>query len=374
MKKKEVPQIYVTKPAMPPLKEFEPLLKQIWASQILTNGGSFHQELEKKLCEYLDVPYISLFNNGTVALVTAIQALNLSGEVITTPFSYVATSHSLLWNKITPVFVDIEPDTLSIDPKRIRAAITSKTTAIMPVHVYGYPGNLIEIQKIAEDANLKVVYDAAHAFGVHYDDQSILNFGDLSVLSFHATKIFNTFEGGAIVCKDLETKIHIDRLKNFGFVDEITVVTPGINGKMSEINAAFGLLQLQYVDVYIEKRRIISDYYKASLCDVAGLKCLNQFEGKYANFSYFPVLVDRPYPLTRDELYEKMKLNGINTRRYFYPLISDFPMYKNNQMIRFPLPNSEKISKNILCLPIYPDLELSVVNDIVMKIKSFEGG
>ena len=368
MSKKEEPQIFVTKPGMPPLEEFTPLLGEIWANQILTNGGNYHQQLEKKLCEYLGVPYICLFSNGTIALVTAIQALNLTGEVITTPFSFVATAHSLLWNKITPVFVDIEQDTLSIDPQKIKAAITPKTTAILPVHVYGYPGNLKEIQKIAEDANLKVIYDAAHAFGVIYGDQSILNFGDLSVLSFHATKVFNTFEGGAIVCKDLATKIYIDRLKNFGFVDETTVVTPGINGKMSEINAAFGLLQLQYVDGYIEKRRVISDYYKASLCDIAGIQCLNHLEGKYANFSYFPVLVGSPYPLTRDMLYETLKLSEINSRRYFYPLITDFPMYKNNQMIRFDLPVARSISENILCLPIYPDLTFNDVDRIVAVI------
>lgn len=360
--------LFVTKPGMPPLEDFMPLLEQIWKSQILTNGGDFHRLLEKKLCDYLDVPYISLFNNGTIALVTAIQALNLSGEVITTPFSFVATAHSLLWNKITPVFVDIEPDTLCIDPLKIKAAITSKTTAILPVHVYGYPGNLIEIQKIADDSNLKIIYDAAHAFGVKYGDQNILNFGDLSVLSFHATKVFNTFEGGAIVCKDLATKTYIDRLKNFGFVDETTVVTPGINGKMSEINSAFGLLQLQYIDRYIERRRVLSDYYKVNLQDIGGIKCLNKFEGKHANYSYFPILVDYPYPLKRDELYERLKFKDINSRRYFYPLISDFPMYANTQMCRFDLPVARNISEKVLCLPIYPDLTFSDIDRIVAEI------
>jgi dTDP-4-amino-4,6-dideoxygalactose transaminase len=362
--KSSSPKIFVTKPAIPPLEDFIPSLREIWASQILTNGGDFHQMLEKSLCEYLDVPYVSLFSNGTIALVTAIQCLNLSGEVITTPFSYVATSHSLLWNKITPVFVDIDPETLSISPQKIKEAITPHTTAIMPVHVYGYPSKVLEIQKIADEANLRVIYDAAHAFGISYGDQSILNFGDLSVLSFHATKVFNTFEGGAIVCKDLAMKTRIDQLKNFGFVDEITVVTPGINGKMSEINAAFGLLQLEHIDAYINKRRILDGCYKSAISDVPGIQCLNKYHGKFANFSYFPILVDRPYPLTRDELYEKLKLNGINARRYFYPLITDFPMYKNKQMIRYDLPIAESMARNVLCLPIYPDLTFSDVERI----------
>jgi len=369
--KKNERSIYVTKPAIPPLDKFIPYLQDIWDSQILTNGGSFHQKLENALCEYLGVPYISLFSNGTIALVTAIQALELSGEVITTPFSFVATANSLLWNGISPVFVDIDRESLSLDPEKIKAAITAQTTAILPVHVYGYPSRVDEIQKIAQDANLKVIYDAAHAFGVNFGGQSILNYGDLSVLSFHATKVFNTFEGGAIVCKDLATKSHIDQLKNFGFVDETTVITAGINGKMSEINAAFGLLQLKYINGYIKRRQEISDYYKAALCEVAGVKCLNRLNGKAANYSYFPVLLDDPFPLTRDQLYTELKSIGINTRRYFYPLISDFPMYSNEKSCRSDLIVARDVADKVLCLPIYPDLTFSEVDRIVGLIKGW---
>ena len=266
--------IYVTQPYLPPLEEFIPYLQEIWNSKILTNNGPFHQQLEQALCEYLGVGHISLFTNGTIALVTALQALRVTGEVITTPYSFVATSHSLLWNGIKPVFVDIDPNTLNLDPAKIEAAITPQTTAIMPVHVYGHPCEVDAIQEIADKYNLKVIYDAAHAFGVQCHCGSLLNHGDLSVLSFHATKVFNTFEGGAIVCPDAKTKLRIDQLKNFGFVDEVTVAAPGINGKMSELNAAIGLLQLKHVDQAIEKRKAIDTHYRKLLNDVKGIRCL----------------------------------------------------------------------------------------------------
>jgi len=350
-------RIFVTQPELPPLEEFIPYLKEIWDSKILTNGGPYHQQLEKALCEYLGVEHLALFSNGTLGLVTALQALRVTGEVITTPYSFVATSHSLLWNGIKPVFVDVDPDTLNIDPTKIEAAITSHTTAIMPVHCYGHPCNVSAIQKIADTYNLKVIYDAAHAFGVQDDGGSILRHGDLSVLSFHATKVFNTFEGGAIICPDAKTKQRIDHLKNFGFVDEVTVVAPGINGKMSEINAAFGMLQLQHVDVALAKRQHIDSTYRKALKDVPGIRCLDTAGEQVANHSYFPILVEGDYPLTRDALYKKFIDNNIYARRYFYPLITEFPMYRGMASAqRENLLVAEAASKKIICLPIYPAL------------------
>ncbi len=327
-------QIYVTQPFLPPLEEFIPYLEQIWASKILTNGGPFHQQLETALCEHLGVGHISLFTNGTVALVTALQALRVTGEVITTPYSFVATSHSLLWNGIKPVFVDIDANTLNLDPSKIEAAITPQTTAIMPVHCYGHPCDVDAIEKIADNYNLKVIYDAAHAFGVQDTGGSILRHGDLSVLSFHATKVFNTFEGGAIISPDAKTKQRIDHLKNFGFVDEVTVVAPGINGKMSEINAALGMLQLQHIGTALAKRQRIDASYREALRNIKGIRCLHDAGEKVANYAYFPILVDSDYPLSRDALYQKLKDSGIHARRYFYPLISQFPMYRQLQLHR----------------------------------------
>jgi dTDP-4-amino-4,6-dideoxygalactose transaminase len=361
--------IYVTQPTLPPLDEFLPYLQQIWDNKILTNGGPFHQQLEKELCDYLGVDFISLFANGTLALVTALQALRITGEVITTPYSFVATSHSLLWNGIKPVFVDIDPNTLNLDPKMIEAAITPHTTAIMPVHVYGHPCDVDAIQKIADNYNLKVIYDAAHAFGVQCNSGSVLNHGDLSVLSFHATKVFNTFEGGAIVCPDAKTKVRIDQLKNFGHVGELTVVAPGINGKMSEFNAALGLLQLKHIDQALALRKEIDTTYREQLKDVKGIHCLNDAGEKVANYAYFPILVQNDFPISRDELNQKLKDIGINPRRYFYPLISDFPMYRGLPSAhRENLPIATLSAQQILCLPIYPDLELSVVEEITSFI------
>ena len=287
--------IYVTQPYLPPLEEFIPYLEEIWANKILTNGGPFHQQLEQALCEYLGVEHISLFTNGTLALVTALQALRITGEVITTPYSFVATSHSLLWNGIKPVFVDIDPNTLNLDPAKIESAITPQTTAIMPVHCYGHQCNVEAIQKIADNYNLKIIYDAAHAFGVQDAGGSILRHGDLSILSFHATKVFNTFEGGAIICPDAKTKLRIDQLKNFGFVDETTVVAPGINGKMSELNAAIGLLQLKHVEDSLTKRKEIDTIYRKLLQNIKGIDCLQDAGEREANYAYFPILVIHLY-------------------------------------------------------------------------------
>ncbi|MBT8571647.1 DegT/DnrJ/EryC1/StrS family aminotransferase [Polynucleobacter paneuropaeus] len=361
--------IYVTQPFLPPLEEFTGYLEQIWKNKTLTNGGPFHQELEKALCAYLGVDHISLFNNGTIALITALQALKIKGEVITTPYSFVATAHSLLWNGIEPVFVDIDPKTLNLDPSKIEAAITPQTTAIMPVHCYGHPCDVEAIQEIADRHNLKVIYDAAHAFGVQCHCGSILKHGDLSVLSFHATKVFNTFEGGAIVCPDAKTKHHIDQLKNFGFVDEVTVDVAGINGKMSEINAAFGLVQLNHIGLALEGRKRVDEFYRSLLKGVKGIRCLEGAGEKVANYSYFPILVEENFPLSRDELYERLKEKKIFSRRYFYPLISEFPMYRHlESSAHINIPNAIAASKKVLCLPIYPDLKEDEQRGIIMEI------
>jgi dTDP-4-amino-4,6-dideoxygalactose transaminase len=349
--------IYVTRPSLPPLSELVPYLQQIWDSHVLTNCGPFHKELEQALCEYLGVPYISLFTNGTIALVTALQALRITGEVITTPYSFVATSHSLLWNNIKPIFVDIDKSTLNIDPDSIEAAITPETSAILAVHCYGRPCDVDAIQRIADSYDLKVIYDAAHAFGVQCHCGSVLNHGDLSVLSFHATKVFNTFEGGAIVCPDAETKQRIDHLKNFGFVDEVTVVAAGINGKLSEFNAALGLLQLKYLDDSIAKRRAIYLDYCRRLSTVRGVNCVGAGWVDGNNFSYFPVLITDDYPLSRDALHDYMQQQGILVRRYFYPLISDMPPYqKLTSACSKNLQTAQDAAKRILCLPIYDGL------------------
>jgi len=349
--------VYVTQPDLPPLEEFIPYLEEIWSSKVLTNGGRFHQELESALCKYLGVEHISLFTNGTIALITALQALRISGEVITTPYSFVATAHSLLWNGIDPVFVDIDPKTMNLDPKKIEAAITNETTAIMPVHCYGYPCDTHAIQEIADQYNLKLIYDAAHAFGVKDQHGSILRHGDLSILSFHATKVFNTFEGGAIICPDKKTKEHIDHLKNFGFVNETTVVAAGINGKMNEVQSAMGLLQLKHIDEAIGKRKLIDGYYRKKLESIPGIRCMNMVGNQGGNYSYFPIFIDDDFPLTRDELYQKLKDRNIFTRRYFYPLISEFPMYRNLASSKLLMDsNAKAASMKVLCLPIYPDL------------------
>jgi dTDP-4-amino-4,6-dideoxygalactose transaminase len=362
--------IYVTKPFLPELGEFIPYLERIWDSKILTNGGPLHQELEQALCEYLGVEHIALFANGTIALVTALEALRITGEVITTPYSFVATAHSMLWNGITPVFVDILPDTLNLDPAKVEAAITPQTTAIMAVHCYGTPCNVEALQKIADNYNLKIIYDAAHAFAVRDAGGSVLRHGDLSVLSFHATKVFNTFEGGAIVCPDAKTKLRIDQLKNFGYVDEVTVVATGINGKMSEINAAMGLLQLKYLDQAIRDRQEIDATYRRLLAGVRGISCLQLTDAQTANYSYFPVMIEPSFRISRDALYDHLRQNNIFARRYFYPLISEFPMYRRSLSAQTEnLPVATCVSRKILCLPIYPGLSQSDQQWIIDLIK-----
>lgn len=348
--------IFVTQPHLPPLEEFMPYLESIWRNKVLTNNGPYHQELETELCRYLGVEHLSLFTNATLALITALQALRITGEVITTPYSFVATAHSLMWNNIKPVFADVNPVTCNLDPKRIEAMITPNTTAIMPVHCYGRPCQVEEIQEIADTYGLKVIYDAAHAFGVRYKNQSVLNFGDLSILSFHATKVFNTFEGGAIICKDAKTKQRIDYLKNFGFANETTVIATGINGKMSEFNAALGLLQLKHIDEAIQRRKEIADFYRITLLNVSGIEPIIP-KDENLNESYFPIMIGPEYPLNRDQLYDYLKENNVNTRRYFYPLISDFPMYRQLSSAQPQnLPNARLLADGVICLPIYPNL------------------
>jgi dTDP-4-amino-4,6-dideoxygalactose transaminase len=363
--------IYVTRPYLPPLKDFIPYLEQIWKNKQLTNMGPFHKDFEKALSTYLEVDHISLFTNGTLALVTALQSLKITGEVITTPYSFVATSHALLWNGITPVFVDIDPISLNIDPNRIEEAITPQTTAILPVHIYGHPCDVDTIQNIADIYGLKVIYDAAHAFGVKHASKNIFKFGDLSILSFHATKVFTTFEGGAIICPDAITKKRIDYLKNFGFAGETTVAAPGLNGKMNEFQAALGLIQLKHFDRAIKLRKKIYEKYRNGLKNINGIRLLPAPEKYQWNYCYFPVLIDPSYPMSRDALYQKLREFGIYVRRYFYPLISEFPMYRG-----LPSANSEQlqvaksISRQILCLPIYPDLEMNMVYKIIEQISS----
>ncbi|PCF96484.1 DegT/DnrJ/EryC1/StrS family aminotransferase [Vreelandella nigrificans] len=361
--------IYVTEPFLPPLEEFIPYLEKIWESKRLTNNGPMHQQLEEALCEYLGVPEIALFNNGTIALLTALQALRITGEVITTPFSFVATAHALTWNDITPVFVDIDPNTFNIDPNKIEAAITPRTTAIMPVHCYGNPCDVDAIQSIADKYNLKVIYDAAHAFGVQDEGGSVLRHGDLSAVSFHATKVFNTFEGGAIICPDKKTKQHINNLKNFGIVDEVTVVAAGINGKMSEVNAAFGLLQLKYIDKALDGRKFVDSYYRSTLHEVPGISFLTPLDLEKHNFSYFPILVEDEYPLSRNELYFLLKENNIHGRRYFYPLISEASTYRQQSHIN-PSPDiALRVADKVLCLPIYPHLSIEEIDKIIQLIR-----
>lgn len=363
----------VTSPLLPPLEEFIPYLESIWQSNRLTNGGPFHQQLESELAEYLGVRHISLFANGTLALVTALQALRITGEVITTPYSFVATAHSLLWNGLKPVFVDIDPDTCNIIPERIEEAITPATTAILPVHCYGFPCDVEQIERIADVYGLKVIYDAAHAFSVKRNGASILQHGDLSILSFHATKVFNTFEGGAIICPDAKIKQRIDYFKNFGFVNETTVVAPGINGKMNEVEAAFGVLQLKHIDRALQERKECYERYRTEFSDFPGIKLLSPPADIEWNHAYCPLLVERGYPISRDELYEELKAANILSRRYFYPLITDFPMYRGLESAQpGKLSNARLIAENVLCLPIYPGLDFSVQDKIISIVKRLQ--
>lgn len=346
--------IYVTQPVLPALEEFIPYLEQIWSNKILTNCGPLHQQLEKELCEYLGVDFISLFNNGTIALVTALQALGLEeGEVITTPYTFVATAHSIVWNQLTPVFVDIDPQTSNIDPSKVEAAITQKTVAILPVHCYGIPCDVERLKQIADQNNLKLIYDAAHAFGINHKGQSLLNYGDLSVMSFHATKVFNTFEGGAIVCHTAEMKQRIDQLKNFGIVNETTISNVSLNGKLSEVHAALGLLQLKTIDQTLEARSKVDSLYRELLVEVEGIRCINRLDLDKDNYSYFPIVISENFPLSRDEIFEKLKENQIFARKYFYPIMTDLSIYQEYEA---NVPKAKLLSEQVLCLPMYPKL------------------
>ena len=362
--------ITVTSPLLPNLDEFTESLKEIWESKWITNNGQFHQKLEAALAEYLKVPYVSLFTNGTLPLLTALQALRITGEVITTPYSFVATTHALWWNGIKPVFVDIDPSTGNIDPQKIEAAITPRTTAILPVHVYGKPCDTEAIQSIADKYGLKVIYDAAHAFGVEVNGESLLNAGDMSTLSFHATKVFNTIEGGAMVMHDEKTKQRIDYLKNFGFANEVEVVGPGINSKMDEIRSAYGLLNLKQVDAAIAARQKVAVAYRKALRNVDGISFWDDMPGVRHNYSYFPIFVDaEKYGMTRDELYMKMKDQGVWGRRYFYPLISEFSTYRGLESSRPEnLPNAHMMADTVICLPMHHALTEAEIDKIIMVI------
>lgn len=364
-------QITVTSPLLPDLDEFNSMLKEIWNSKWITNNGSFHKQLEKELAEYLKVPYISLFTNGTLPLITGLQALRITGEVITTPYSFVATTHALWRNGIKPVFVDVDPSNCGLDPNKIEAAITPKTTAIMPVHCYGKPCDTQAIQEIADKYGLKVIYDAAHAFGVEVNGESILNAGDISTLSFHATKVYNTIEGGAMVMKDEQTKKRIDYLKNFGFAGETTVVAPGINSKMDEVRAAYGLLNLRQVDAAIEARKEVARRYRDTLRDVPGIRFFEDMPGVRHNYSYFPIFIDaEKYGKTRDQLYFEMKAQGVLGRRYFYPLISEFSTYKGLPSAnKENLPEAHKLADTVLCLPMHHELSKVQITQILDIIK-----
>lgn len=363
--------ITVTSPLLPDLKEFEKSLEDIWSRKWLTNNGEYHKKLEAALSEYLGVPYLSLFTNGTLPLITALQALRITGEVITTPYSFVATTHSIWWNGIKPVFVDVEEKTGNIDPAKIEAAITPRTTAIMPVHVYGTPCKTDEIQKIADKYGLKVIYDAAHAFGVKVGGKSVLEEGDISTLSFHATKVFNTVEGGALICRDEATKKRIDYLKNFGFADEVTVVAPGINSKMDELRSSYGLLNLKQVDKAIESRKATALRYREGLKDVPGVRWLEDIEGVRHNYSYFPLFIDEEkYGMSRDELYARLKEHNILGRRYFYPLISEFSTYRGLESAAPEnLPVAHKLASSVICLPMYAFMEKKDVERVVECVR-----
>ncbi|KPH65146.1 DegT/DnrJ/EryC1/StrS family aminotransferase [Pseudoalteromonas porphyrae] len=360
-------KITVTSPLLPPLEELSPYLEDIWSRKWLTNSGYYHQKLEAELCDFLDVPFISLFSNGTLALITALQALELKGEVITTPYSFVATSHAILWNNLKPVFVDIDPTTFNIDPDKIEAAITQETCAILPVHVYGNPCDNESIKKIADKHKLKVIYDAAHAFGVTQDDSSILNMGDLSILSFHATKAYSTIEGGAVICHSQEMKDKLDKLKNFGFESEVDIKFAGMNAKLNEVQAAFGLVSLKHVDAAIAKRKNIADVYYKDLDGLSGLSFFKPADSLKWNYSYFPIIInENKFGSSREQLFERLKENDILARKYFSPLITEFELYK---LFTGDYTHSEKVSKNVICLPIHADLSLSDVKKIVEIVK-----
>lgn len=362
--------ILVTNPLLPDLDKFKEYLDDIWSRKWITNNGVYHQQLEKALADYLGVPFVSLFTNGTLPLFVALKALGIKGEVITTPYSFVATTNSILWNGLKPVFVDVEEETGNIDPEKIEAAITPFTSAIMPVHVYGNPCKIEEIQKIADKYHLKVIYDAAHAFGVMKNGKSICDAGDVSTLSFHATKVYNTIEGGALICKDEKIKRKIDSLRNFGLTSEIEVLEPGLNGKMDEVRAAYGLLNLEQIDNAIEIRRHIADLYETALKDISGIRLITQNDNIKFNYSYFPIFIDeKKFGITRDALYERLKRRNILGRRYFYPLISNFPVYSDFDSAKVEnLPIANKIANQVICLPMHTSLTEEDVYRIIKVI------
>ncbi len=362
--------ITVTSPLLPPLDEFENLLKDIWDRKWLTNNGHYHQELEKALAEYLGVEYISLFTNGTLPLITALQAMRITGEVITTPYSFVATTHSIWWNGLSPVFVDVDPETGNLDPQRIEEAITPKTTAIMPVHVYGNPCDIEAIQEIADRYGLAVIYDAAHAFNVKMNGRTILDAGDMNTLSFHATKTYNTVEGGALICHDARTKKRIDYLKNFGFAGETTVVAPGINSKMDEIRSAYGLCNLRLIDNAIAARKKIAQKYRTALANIPGITMFKERDNVTYNYSYFPIFVNEAeFGMSRDALYEKMRSQDVLGRRYFYPLISDFAIYRGlPSASKSNLPIASRMAQEVICLPLYAELTDADVDKVLGTI------
>lgn len=364
----KVPPIMVTRPSLPPLEELIPYLEGIWQRGVLTNSGPLHQQLETALADYLGVPFVSLFNNGTIALLTALKALHLKGEVITTPYSFVATAHAVAWNGLTPVFADIDADNLNLSPAAIEAAITEHTRAILPVHCYGSPCDTAAIADIARRHNLKVVYDAAHAFAVEDAGGSILRHGDLAVLSLHATKVFNTFEGGAIISHSESVKQRIDALRNFGFADEVSLVGIGSNGKMNEFNAAVGLAQLAHIDAALARRAEVANRYRAALTGITGIR-LPSGQAVRHNHSYFPILVDPSFPVSRDQLHEQMKQAGIFTRRYFHPLICDFSPYREARGSD-NVSQARLASEQVLCLPIYPGLGDEEIARIIAEIKT----
>lgn len=361
-------QIFVTQPSLPPLEDFIPLLRSIWAGKQLTNGGPFHNELERALCDYLGVKHLSLFSSGTTALLVALKVIGVRGEVITTPYSFVATAHAITWAGVRPVFVDIDPTTFNLDPAALQAAITPETSAILPVHCYGIPCDVDAVGSIARKNRLGLIYDAAHAFSVHCNGRSLLEHGDLSVLSFHATKVFSTFEGGAIISHDADTKAKIDRFRNFGFTSEITVEDVGLNGKMNEVCAAFGLLQLQRVDELIRRNKAISMRYRVGLAGVNGIRLVCGREG--GNYAYFPLLVEEAFPISRDALYLELRKKGIHARRYFFPLISQFPMYREEPSSNpASLPVATRVADQVICIPIYPDMDYWLVDRVIEAIR-----
>jgi dTDP-4-amino-4,6-dideoxygalactose transaminase len=349
--------LYVTRPALPPLEELIPLLEEIWQSRILSNDGPFHRRLEQELCRFLGVDHICLVANATLGLILALRQLASEGEVITTPFSFVATSHAIVLAGLEPVFVDIDADSLNIDPVRVEAAVSSRTKALMPVHCFGRSCDVAALDEVAQQHGVGLIYDAAHAFAVQDDGGSILRHGDMSVLSFHATKVFNTFEGGAVVCRSASTKTAIDKLRNFGIEDEVTVTVAGLNAKMNEFNAAVGLVQLGHIDGVIARRKVVHDRYREILGSLPGIRCLPESVQQTQNYYSFPILVESFGRNTRDRLYAVLREEGIHARRYFYPLISELPMYR-----QYPsacpdnLKVARRVASEILCLPVFPDL------------------